>query len=165
MALPFVARAALREEEGAVSEKSNREVVERYVRAYIENDLDAQDQLRHADFVQEFPQSGERIRGISNARAIPEHYPGSLEGGRIDKKALHGSEDRWVVTPVGTLLRITGSGDVYTALFTATYPGETRPWHIAAFVELRDGKILKETAIFGAAFDAPAWRAQWVERT
>jgi len=160
----LIAGAALRGAEGSVSEKSNREVVEQYVRAYVEEDLDTQDRLRHPDFVQEWPQSGERIRGLANARAIPEHYPGGLEGGRIDKKALHGSEDRWVVTPVGTLLRITGSGDVYTALFTAIYPGDSRPWHIAAFIELRDGKIVKETAIFGAPFDAPAWRAQWVER-
>ena len=147
-----------------MSEKSNREVVERYIRAIMERDFDAQDRLRHADYVQEFPQSGERTRGAANARAILDNYPGGLQGGRVETKALHGSEDRWVTTPVGTLLRITGTGDVYTALFTATYPGDDRVWHIAGFLELRDGKVLKETAIFGAAFDAPAWRAKWVER-
>ena len=147
-----------------MSEMSNREVVERYLRAMIERDFETEAQLRHADFVTEYPQSRERIRGAANARAITEHYPGGLEAGRIDTKALHGSEDRWVTTPVGTLLRIEGTGNVYTALFTALYPGDERVWHIAGFIELKDGKVFKQTAVFGAPFDAPAWRAQWVER-
>jgi hypothetical protein len=151
-------------EGGSMSEKSNREVIERYIQAIAEQDFDTQDQLRHADYVSEWPQSGERVRGPANARAITANWPGGLKGGRLDTKALHGSEDRWVATPVGTVLRITGTGDVYTGLFTATYPGDTRIWHSVVLVELRDGKVLKETAIFGAPFDAPAWRAQWVER-
>jgi len=61
-------------------------------------------------------------------------------------------------------LRITGTGDVYTGFFTGIYPGDARVWHSVALIELRDGKVLKETAIFGAPFDAPDWRAQWVER-
>src|SRR5207249_3795783 len=104
-----------------VSDKTNREVVERYVRAIMEGDLDTQDELRHADFVSEWPQSRERIRGSANLRAIAANYPGGLAQG--ETKALHGSEDRWVTTPVGTLLRITGTGDVYFGLFTRFYPG------------------------------------------
>ena len=30
--------------------------------------------------------------------------------------------------------------------------------------ELRDGKIAKETAYRSQSFEAPEWRAQWVER-
>jgi len=59
-----------------VSEKSNREIVERYIRAIIEADFDTQDRLRHADYVSEWPQSRERVRGTANARAILDHYPG-----------------------------------------------------------------------------------------
>jgi hypothetical protein len=145
-----------------MSEKSNREVVERYGRALIDRDWDALDQLRHQNYVSEWPQSGERIRGKANARAIDEHYP--TERGPLEKKSIHGAEDRWVTTPVGTLLRIMGSGDMYSAHFTAAYPSDPRPWHIAAFVELSDGKVVKETIIFGAPFDPPVWRTQWVER-
>lgn len=145
-----------------MSEKSNREIVERYVRAIAEQDLDTQDQLRHPDYVSEWPQSGERVRGVANARSIAANYPGGL--GQVRKAKIHGSEDQWVATPVGTVLRITGSGDVYMGLFTVVYPGDDRPWHCAAVAELRDGKIVKDTVIFGAPFDAPAWRAQWVER-
>jgi ketosteroid isomerase-like protein len=151
-----------REEEGSVSEKSNREVVERYVQAMLERDLDGMDQLRHPDYVSEYPQSGERIRGPKNARAILEHYPGGLPPAA--NPVLRGGEDRWVTTPVGTLLRVTGTGDQYFGLFTVVYPGDPRPWNCATDIELRDGKVLKETIVFGAPFDAPAWRANWVER-
>ena len=140
---------------------TNREVAERYGRAIVERDLDTMDQLRHADYVSEYPQSGERIRGTANARAMHEHYPGGLPRSEADK--IHGGEDHWVSTPIGTLLRIDGTGDVYTALVTVFYSGEDRPWHLAVVIELRDGKVLKETAIFGPPFDPPAWRAQWVE--
>lgn len=145
-----------------MSEKSNREVVERFVRAVLENDFETQDQVLDVDYVAEWPQSGERVRGKANVRAIGTNYPGGAV--KADVKAVRGSEDRWVTTPIGTLLRIIGTGDVYTALFTATYPGDPRPWHCATVVELRDGKVLKSTVIFGAPFEAPAWRAQWVER-
>jgi len=161
MAPPLVA-VAVREEEGSVSEKSNREVVEPYILAIVERDLDVQDQLRQADYVSDYPQSGERVRGAKNARALLENYPGGLPP--AEKVVVKGSEDQWVTTPVGTLLRITGTGDVYTAYFTAVYPGDTRPWHCMGIVELRDGKVAKETIVFGAPFDAPAWRAVHVQR-
>jgi hypothetical protein len=31
-------------------------------------------------------------------------------------------------------------------------------------MEFRDGKVARETQYFADLFDAPAWRAQWVER-
>ena len=43
-----------------------------------------------------------------------------------------------------------------------TYPnGET--WHAVSLITLRDGKISKITDYFGAPFEAPAWRAPYVE--
>jgi hypothetical protein len=32
-------------------------------------------------------------------------------------------------------------------------------------VEFVDGKVKRRRAYFGEPFDAPEWRAQWVERT
>jgi hypothetical protein len=31
-------------------------------------------------------------------------------------------------------------------------------------IELRDGKVVKETDYYAQPFQAPEWRAQWVER-
>ncbi len=93
MAPSLIAAAALwEEEEGSVSEKNNREVVEQYVRAVFEQDFETQDRVLHAEFVSEWPQSGERVRGAANARAIGENYPGGAVKANV--KAVRGAEDR-----------------------------------------------------------------------
>jgi hypothetical protein len=56
-----------------VTQLSGREVVERYMRA-IPGDFDTVAALRHPDFVLEFPQSGEVIRGHGNWHAAHERY-------------------------------------------------------------------------------------------
>jgi hypothetical protein len=33
-----------------------------------------------------------------------------------------------------------------------------------AIIELRDGKIFRETCYYAEPFEAPEWRAQWVEQ-
>jgi len=61
-----------------------------------------------------------------------------------------------------TVLRIEGSGDIYTYTGTVQYAtGDT--WHMVTIVELRDAKIAKVTAWYAPPFEAPAWRAPWVE--
>jgi hypothetical protein len=80
-----------------------------------------------------------------------------------DSSRLVGAEDRWVLTPTFAPLRIEGSGDVYTYVGTVRYPnGQT--WQMIAIIELRAGKIARMTAWFAAPFEAPAWRAPFVER-
>ena len=34
-----------------------------------------------------------------------------------------------------------------------------------SILEIRDGKVARETDYFSQPFPAPQWRAQWVERT
>jgi hypothetical protein len=34
----------------------------------------------------------------------------------------------------------------------------------ASILELRDGKVVRETDSYAQPFQAPEWRAQWVER-
>jgi hypothetical protein len=46
--------------------------------------------------------------------------------------------------------------------YLITYTGE--PVHTVSIMELRDGKVARETHYFAEPFDAPEWRAQWVER-
>jgi hypothetical protein len=140
---------------------TNRQVVERYVKALTDRDLDLQGEVCAPDLVMEWPQSGERIRGWANVRAVHENYPGGLPKD-LDSKVI-GSEDRWVVGPSFNVLRIEGSGDVYTLIGSARYPdGQT--WQVVSVVELRSGKIAKTMDVYGAPFDPPAWRSQWVER-
>ncbi len=142
-------------------EQGDRAIVERYARA-LPGDFATLAELRHSDFVEEWPQSGERIRGHANYQAIHENYPSGLPG--LKPRRILGSEDRWVVTPSFTPLRILGTGGVYVIHSAGAYAGGEGA-QVVAIVELRDGKIARQTTFFAPAFDAPAWRAAWVERT
>ena len=46
-----------------MSEQENRNTLERFFQAFARHDLDIIDDLVHDDYVEEYPQSGERIRG------------------------------------------------------------------------------------------------------
>jgi hypothetical protein len=146
-----------------MAEPSGRTVVERYARAIQDKDFDAQAALLTDDFIDEMPQSGERTRGKANYLASVRNYPGGV--GTVEPKSarLVGAEDRWVLTPMFTQLRIEGSGDVYTYVGSVRYPnGDT--WQMIAIIELRNGKVAKSTTWYAAPFDAPEWRAPFVER-
>jgi len=142
--------------------KTNREVVQRYVDALVARDLDASAEVCAPDMVTEYPQSGERFRGLANIRAVAENYPGGLPKDLSGK--VIGSEDKWVVGPSFNVLRIEGTGDIYTIIGSATYP-DGKTWQVMSLVELRAGKIARTTELFGAPFDAPEWRSKWAERS
>jgi ketosteroid isomerase-like protein len=61
-----------------MSEQENRDTIKRYFQAVEQRDLDAMANLMHDDYTEEYPQSGEKIRGKHNARSILENYPGGL---------------------------------------------------------------------------------------
>ncbi len=144
-----------------MSEPTNEEIVRSYIAAMEAHDLDGMERLRHEDYVLEWPQSGERIRGAANARAIDEHIPQGLP--ELESVRIVGSEDQWVTTPAFTIQRVVGSGDTWWADGRVRYPdGST--WHIVSIMELRDGLVHHETNYFAEPFDAPDWRAPWVER-
>jgi SnoaL-like domain len=139
-----------------------RALFESFTRLANAGDWDALEQYVQPDYEEVYPQSGERIKGMANVRAILEHYP----GGALDRKAdrLVGGEDRWVVTPAATLLRIEGTGDIYTLVQRVTYPDGSE-WLVISIAELRDRKVAKLQTFFAPTFAPPAWRSQWVETT
>lgn len=143
-----------------MAEPSNEDVMRTYLKAQTDRDRDTLARLRHPEWSVDYPQSGERIRGHANDMAIRDNYPGGLP--EIDAGRVVGSEDRWVVTPSFTFERIVGSGDTWWGEGTARYPdGST--WLLASMYELRDGRVLRETTYWALPFEAPAWRAGWVE--
>jgi len=143
-----------------VAPQSNRQVVDRYVQALVARDLDLQAEVCAPDMVVEYPQSGERIRGWANIRAVHENYPGGLPLD-LDPKVI-GSADRWIVGPSFNILRVEGSGDVYTIFGSARYP-DGKTWQVMDLVELRGGKIARTIEVYGEPFDPPEWRSRWVE--
>lgn len=100
--------------------------------------------VRHPDdYVMEMPQSGERFRGRENMRAFQEAHPtppSSLQVRRVLVK-----QGLWVVEGV------------------IDY-GDGRVLDFVVISELRDGKMWRDRWYFAEPFEAPEWRAQWVER-
>lgn len=142
---------------------SPRAAFEGYLSALSGRDLAALDSIVHPDFEDVHPQSGERTRGLANLRAVIENYP---EGGWTDQglERVVGTEDRWVTTPTFTVLRIEGTGNVFTGVQRAQYPDGSE-WHVIVIGEIRDGKAWRMQTFFAPRFEPPGWRAPWVEVT
>jgi ketosteroid isomerase-like protein len=124
-----------------MSEQENRDALERLVRAFQERDVDAIADLVHDDVVEEYPQSGERIRGKQNYLSVFGNIP---------------------VMPNVIDYRFTLSGDLAIAERTVEYGGNRS--YNTAITEMEDGKVKRARQYFAAPFEAPQWRAQWVER-
>ncbi|HEV8193282.1 MAG TPA: nuclear transport factor 2 family protein [Ktedonobacterales bacterium] len=123
-----------------MSDQENRQTVEHLWHAFDAFDFEAAGQLLSDDFVCEWPQSRERIRGRENFVAVNANYPG-----------------RWHTR----IERIIACGDMVVT-DVALSSGDTTA-RAVSFFELRGGKIVKETAYWPEPYAAPASRAQWVE--
>lgn len=97
------------------------------------------------DFVEEWPQSGERLTKANSAR-LTSSYP-EMSG----------------TTPTFSYKRMLGGGDVFVVEGTIDY-GDGVPVSYVGIGEIRDGKVARMTEYFANPFEAPAWRADFVER-
>ena len=97
------------------------------------------------DFVEEWPQSGERLTKDASLR-MAESYP-----------AMSGT------SPKFTYRRMLGGGDIFVVEGTIDY-GDGTPVSYVGVGEMRDGKVAKMTEYFANPFEAPAWRADFVEK-
>ncbi len=123
--------------------EKSKQVVERFWMVMQTNDFKAVGELLHDEYVLEWPQSGERIRGRGNFVAVNENYP------------AHG---RWEFS----VHRIIGEGDqvvsdvgVIDGVITA---------RVITFSTIRDGKILHQIEFWPDPFEPAAWRTEWVEQ-
>jgi hypothetical protein len=106
------------------------------------NDFEVEHQIYREDAVLEYPQSGERIRGRRNIQA---------------SRAAQPNEKRF------TVRRVLGAGDLWVSEFVIAYY-DGQPSYVVSIMELKDGKVSRETQYFGDAFEPGPSRAQWVER-
>jgi hypothetical protein len=105
------------------------------------SDFEVEHQIYREDAVLEYPQSGERIRGRRHIQASRTAQP---------------NRKRFAVK------RILGSGDLWITEFVLTY--DAQPSYVVSIMELKDGKVSRETQYFGDPFEPGPSRAQWVER-
>ena len=97
------------------------------------------------DFVEEWPQSGERLSKAASER-MAASYP-EMSG----------------TSPTFNYRRMLGGGDVFVVEGTIDY-GDGIPVSYVGVGEVRDGKVAKMTEYFANPFEAPAWRADFVDR-
>jgi ketosteroid isomerase-like protein len=110
------------------------------------------------DVLWEYPQSGERFRGLANMRATLENYPGMEPGGSELEEVIGGTT--YALTPNYTLVTVDGSGDRGTAINRVRYPDGSRWWAVNLY-QLRDGKIARSRSFFAPEFEPPEWRAPY----
>ena len=123
---------------GAMDEQEARQLLARVFTVMSPQEEYA---LRHEDYAMEMPQSGERIRGRDKMRAFQEAYPNPPS---IHLRRLVVKDGLWVIEGVNDY-----GGQVYD---------------VVVMWELRDGRVWKDTRYYAEPFEAPQWRAQWVER-
>src|SRR4029450_4334409 len=74
-----------------------RDLLGRLYDAFNRRAYDEAMTLLHPDFIEDWPQSGEVIRGPANLRAILENYPGGVD--LEAAPAYHGRDEEWAITP------------------------------------------------------------------
>jgi hypothetical protein len=123
-----------------MDDESRRAGIRRLVEAISTQTIEPFDAIYHDDVVIEWPQSGEVIRGKQSIRELRLAYP---------------------TPPTATLRRIIGSGDLWATEMVFDYDGDR--FYTVLIHEYRDDLVVRETCYYAAPFEAPAWRAQWVE--
>ena len=123
-------------------------------------DWDRLGEAIHQDAIFEYPQSGERFRGLAKIRAQFENYPGMGPGTSQLAEVI--GEDTYALTPSYTLIRVEGSGAKGAAVIRIRYPDASLWWAVNLF-EVRDGRIGRSRTYFAPDFEAPDWRAPYRE--
>jgi limonene-1,2-epoxide hydrolase len=126
-----------------VDENENRSAVERFWAALERKDFDSAGKELHSEFSESYPQSGEQIVGRDNFLGMLKAFPGFPD---VEVRSHIGRGDLWVTH----------------AVFDYAHDG-TSLWENCEVQEMRDGKIWRITAFFGAPFDAAEWRKPFVE--
>jgi hypothetical protein len=104
---------------------------------------EAEDQIRHEEYTMEWPQSGERLRGRQKMRAFQESNSGSRPPRWVRRVLVR--EGVWVVE---------GSVDY----------GGGQVGDFVLILELREGKVYRETRYYADRLEASEARAGWFER-
>ena len=138
-------------------QRSNEEIVNAYLRAYVDDDAAGDGRPAPPGLDRRLPAVGRADPGPCQRARHRRQLPGRPP--EIAPDQVVGSEDHWVVSPSFTYERIVGSGDAWFVRGKALYPdGST--WHVASIYRLRDGLIVHEITYWAEPFEPPAWRAR-----
>jgi hypothetical protein len=127
----------------------NSEVIDRYRAAVESGDMVTMaavlDDFAADDFMQEWPQSGERL-GLEGSKRMFEQYKESTGH-----------------APTMQVRKIRSADDLAVIEGTIDY-GDGVPVSYVGIAEFRDGKVRHVTEYFANPFEAPEWRKPFVEQ-
>jgi ketosteroid isomerase-like protein len=106
---------------------------------YGRSDPSRAHEMYHEDAVLEFPQSGERFEGVENFREWRSEYPASTA---VEFHEVRGEGAFWVVE------------------LAISYDGGPAKLGVS-LLEIRDGRIARESIYVTEAWEAPEWRSKW----
>jgi hypothetical protein len=124
-----------------MSDDNIQAALQRHWTASDMGDFVAEHEIYADHAVLEYPQSGERIRGVQDIQASRMAQP---------------SRKRIAVR------RLLGSGALWISEITLTY--DETPVFGVSIMEFQDGKVIRETQYFGEPFAPGPSRAQWAGR-
>jgi hypothetical protein len=125
----------------AAKEQKLRAALNLHWNASARGDLEAEHEIYQDDAICDYPQSGEQIHGRGNLQALRTNHPAK---------------------PAGfTVLGLRGRGNLWVTEYIIRYT--TGPLYVVSIMEFQADKVSHETQYFAEPFEAPAWRAQWVE--
>lgn len=122
--------------------KSATELVKEFWETMQTNDFRAAGKLLSDDYVAEWPQSNERIRGRDNFAAINEEYP------------AHGHWNFVINTIVGNETE---------AVSDVSFTDGVQSARVISFTTIKDGKICKQVEFWPENYPAPENRKHLVE--
>ena len=120
-----------------------KQILEDFWKRMEGNDFYAVAELLHDEFILEWHQSGELIRGRENFAKINTAYP---------------AQGEWHFN----INSIVAEGNIVATDVSVT-DGVIKD-RVITFSTIRDGKIWKQVEFWPEPFGAPEWRAQWVEK-
>src|SRR5262245_31896636 len=130
-----------------------REFFDRWIKAMNDVDVVALEGMLHPDFVAEYPQSGERIRGYGAFRQMLELYPGGLPTDGVRDSQIVDGDERWAMSPGYTVVPLSAPNR-YTTTVRIAYPDGSF-WRTVTLVELREDKVYRLESYFAPELPAP----------
>lgn len=144
--------------------------IEQYGKAMAALDIEALAELRHPEYQCYYPQSGERFRSHDAWAAAHRNYPERLGELDWESETVKGGERKAEVvrtTSPGFLLptpivQISDTADLAIIEGKGDWP-DGKTYHWVQILEFKDHLVWRETQYFAEPFDAPDWRAPYVE--
>ncbi len=124
--------------------EETRRIIEQFWAIMQTNDWQAVGTLLHDEYVLEWPQSSEVVRGRENFVAVNANYPAA---------------GRWSFS----INQIVVQGDI--AVTDVDVTDTAIVGRAITFSRMRDGRIAQQTEFWPDPFAPAPWRAQWVEHT